>query len=223
MVSKSKWLIVAPHCDDMEYGMGGYLARMKGSVEAHLIVMSCSSVKMALGRVAEASERVSEQEAACELLGVNFHRIAMNPENGLLSTSRESLVRDIETAIREVKPDEVFIPLPSVNQDHQAVHEAAMTALRPRPAVQDIEVWAYEYPGNCWGPPPPSTGKCHVRLTDEHVSTKLAALRMHQSQLQGRSDHDPYSLYSVENMARERGRECCAHAAEVFYLQRWWY
>ena len=37
----------------------------------------------------------------------------------------------IESAINTFRPDIVFIPNPSYNQDHQAVYDASIIALRP--------------------------------------------------------------------------------------------
>ncbi|MDP7195382.1 MAG: hypothetical protein QF864_04215, partial [SAR202 cluster bacterium] len=40
------------------------------------------------------------------------------------------LIPKVEKTINEQKPDQVFIPYPSYNQDHRAVYNAALVALR---------------------------------------------------------------------------------------------
>jgi N-acetylglucosamine malate deacetylase 1 len=119
------------------------------------------------------------------------------------------MVRLIERTVDRLKPDVLFVPLPSFNQDHKAAWDACEAALRPfRKGYWPHRVLAYEYPGQHWGPPPPATGKVYCPL-------KLQALAAHQSQFPDKASLDP-----VMDLLTARGGECGHGFAELFYLLR---
>ena len=49
--------------------------------------------------------------------------------------------------INEIKPDEVYIPHPSYNQDHRVAYESTLTALRPHDLNHFVKrIFVYEQP-----------------------------------------------------------------------------
>jgi len=222
----TKWSIISPHCDDVESGMGGYISRAKAEnpdLEISVLIMSVSPTHSnASGKLVTPEERIKEQEQAAEFLDYQVS-FGFLEENSLLDISRGILINDIEKFINSTQPDELFIPLVSFNQDHQAVHDACITATRPTSGkFNPIEIWMYEYPGNCWGARTPDTGKYYVRLSKDNLRDKLQALACHQSQVQGK-DEDLFGTRGVINLASQRGSECEHEYAELYYLLKWVY
>ena len=57
------------------------------------------------------------------------------------------MIGAFEEAINRLKPDEIYIPNPSYNQDHRTVYNAAMVALRPHDLNHFVKkVLIYEEP-----------------------------------------------------------------------------
>jgi N-acetylglucosamine malate deacetylase 1 len=167
----------------------------------------------------EETTRKLETANAMRRLGVDsFAFVRAFYENQGDMVGQESLIRRVEEVIGGEKPDEVFVNLPSSNQDHNALHDATITALRPdRFGVKRI--WAYEHTGNSWGPPPPSWGRCYVRLTEADIAAKLNALWEHKSQFEGRGPQHS-SPKGAQKLAALRGSECGAEFGELLYLLR---
>ena len=117
------------------------------------------------------------------------------------------------------KPTDLFVNLPSFNQDHRRLFDACVTALRPGAADWVPRVYAYEYPGNAWGEPAPAWGKVYVPLETDAFEAKLAAVRAHASQWEGREDTH-VGPTGAAKLALLRGSECGARYAELLYLMR---
>lgn len=63
----------------------------------------------------------------------------------------QDLISSFEFHINKLKPDFVFIPNPSYNQDHRTVYEAMLTALRPHDINHFInKVLIYEQIQDLW-------------------------------------------------------------------------
>lgn len=210
------WLIIAPHVDDAELGMGGYIARAveeNPDIKITVLVMCLSDYTNRDGNVVRASERHEEACRAAQVLGVQYINLEFD-ENRLPLVDYGYLVSKVELAVRNLQPKELFIPLPSFNQDHRVTHDVCVTACRN---VIAPEVWAYEYFGNNWGEgyQAPQWGKCLVRLEQRHIDQKTRALKCHESQ-----NLNP-ALWEVQ--AQARGIEADVQYAEAFYLMRWVY
>ena len=126
----------------------------------------------------------------------------------------------VETVLEWGQPDELFICLPSFNQDHQALFDATITALRPGRFDHIKRIWMYEYPGNSWGPEPPRGGRCYVRMGRHDLTMKLAALAVHKSQGFGTDHLQHVGMSGSQALSALRGSECSAEHAELFYLLR---
>lgn len=214
---KANWLIIAPHIDDAELGMGGWISRVKEEnpeTKIVLIVMCLSDYTNRDGEYVSAEARQLEAYRAREVLGIDVYLHLEYPENKLPSVDYGELVAMIEKMVKKYQPDELFVPLPSFNQDHRVLHDACVTACRN---VTVPEVWAYEYFGNSWGDgyQAPTWGKCLVRLEQRHIDKKTSALKCHVTQ-----NLNP-DLWEIQ--ARQRGLEANAQYAEAFYLMRWVY
>lgn len=159
--------------------------------------------------------REGEARKALAHLGVTDVRFARwFEENKGLAADYGSLVREIEEIIKGY--DEVYVCLPSFNQDHRALYDALITATRP--GVTKANLYAYEYPGNCWGPPPPTTGKKYLVCGRALARRKIEALEMHKTQFEGRFVNvGPEAAMALMEM---RGLECGPEEAELVYVLR---
>ncbi len=218
-------LVVAPHADDAELGAGGYLARLQreGSHQLHVVLMSASDVYYPrLGRMVTAQERVNEQVAACSVVGANLTFLDVGDENRLDTADRGRMVAKLDSVIGDYNPDQVMIPLPSFNQDHRAVYEACLAAARPSPGMSRCGYWAYENPMQTWGTadmPGTVGGRCYVKLEASDLDRKVAALSLHRSQMDGRTQElcGPKGVMLLANM---RGLEVGVPLAEMYYVLR---
>ena len=100
--------------------------------------------------------------------------------------STSSLISDIEGLLNTLRPDIVFIPNPSYNQDHQAVYDASVIALRPHDLNHNPPVvLVYYQPQDIWQPKSPIDPSVFIGVDVErhlHVYSLLASqVRSHQS------------------------------------------
>lgn len=215
-------LVIAPHSDDAELGLGGYMHRERDQARTHVVVLASgaySSTK-SCGNVTSHT-RKEEGYAAGKVLGVDAYEfLDIAPDSAFGSVPRGELVRQIENCIFSDRWDELFIPLPSFHTDHTVTWEACIAATRPHINRElPARIYAYEYPGNAWGSNPSHLSKVYAQLEPADLKAKLDALSEHRSQWAA----DPRSLYGtrgVKALAELRGAECGAHAAELFYLLR---
>lgn len=211
MFSFERVLVIAPHVDDAEFGVGGLLAAQDrlGIMDAQVAIMSLSPYTRG-GVEISLQERMAEGHAAAELLDYREHFLYSFEENDGASAAYVPVVTAIEAEIHQYKPTVVIGPLPSFNQDHRLVSDAFMTATRPM-GCMDVAVLAYEYPGNGWGYPAPEHG-LYLALSPGDMDLKMKALQAHRSQFSGRFGH--VTPDGALALARLRGSECGAAFAE---------
>lgn len=113
---KMKKLVISPHIDDEVLGCGGILD--KDTFVLHCGVEDRSYVS--------AEERLKEIKEAQKMAGFQMKLL----KNEVNHYAEADLIGDFESTINEVKPEMAFIPHPSYNQDHRAVYNAALIALR---------------------------------------------------------------------------------------------
>ena len=127
-------IIISPHVDDDILGCGGVLDQTS-------LVLYCGVDDF---HVVDRDERIQEAKAASEILGHSYILLHGNKVNKYLAND---LIDDFSNLINAHKPKQVFIPHPSYNQDHRAVYEAALIALRPHDINFFVkEVFVYEQP-----------------------------------------------------------------------------
>lgn len=208
-----KILGVSPHADDVELGLGGYIA-----AKAH------EGAKVTIAVLTQtAGSRQKEALAGAKMLKVQDYRfLELGPENELGTTAHMGKnVQKLEVLFGGLQPDEIYIPLPSFHQDHRAAFEMCLSALRPNPnRYHPRRVLAYENPGQSWrAQDTPTTGYVYYRLNDDWMHDKLASLTKHVSQWVSKPDKNAvFSQEGVIRLAQFRGIECGAEYAERFYL-----
>ena len=228
---KSRILIIAPHSDDETYGCGGLIAKMKdkgGEVFCILVSIGTLSQYTVDGKKEIGSEtREKEFEAVMKYLKIDDWEILFKEKEKHLrldAIPRRDLIRLLEEesrlAINKIKPDIVALPSISYNQDHEAVFKAGFTACRPTiPGRWFVKtVLAYDSSPIFWSM---EREKFHPNFyvdISDYLDKKLKAFGLHISQLKPSPHHG--SLESIEHLARMRGREISAEAAEAYIALR---
>jgi LmbE family N-acetylglucosaminyl deacetylase len=202
-----EFLVIAPHVDDEALGCGGVIDERfhvhYSGVEDHHEVPR--------------DERLEEAGACAALLGFSF---TVDLDTTVNAYEVPALVGRIERLVSEVRPHTVLVPYPSYNQDHRAVLDAALTALRPHdrnpfvPNVlvyEQVQVGVWPYREDLLG------GRTfHPQLyAPIDVQRKIAAYRCHRSQMR-----EMRSVAAVVALAERRGRESGHEHAEAFQVAR---
>lgn len=225
----SRVLVISPHCDDETFGCGGTIARAR-SLGAEVYVMVATVANLNQYKSDDphvtCNTRIEEFNAAMRALDVNGTDILYEDDKTHLrldSLPRRDLVakieRDSPLGLDVLKPDVLFFPAVSYNQDHEAVYKAVYAACRPhlehhKPFVR--VVLCYDQPQLSWNPSR-FNPSLYVDISD-FLETKLRAYRCHASQVRPEPHHA--SVENVERLARLRGSEVSTAAAEAFECHR---
>lgn len=224
-------LVIAPHPDDELLGCGALINRVKrsgGQVFVLFLTVGDTRDYSAAGH-STMGEREREIDDVVKLLGIDGHHLALPGEEYHLrldALPRQRLIdvieRDGPLSIAEVRPTVVAIPdLTSYNQDHRAVADAAVTALRPGPADdrhQPAAVLMYEEVADGWSAEAVPPRDFHVAVDPVDLDRKIEGLRRYASQW--RAHPHTRSEKALRALAAVRGVQCGADLAEAFHCLR---
>ena len=126
----------------------------------------------------------------------------------------QSNIEEVARIINELQPDKIYIPYTSYNQDHRAIYDAAMIALRPQDKNFFVKkVLIYEGLGAFqWYKPDYEVN--HFVPID--IKKKNKGYSFHASQVRGHR-----SFEHVEALARLRGSQIGVDFAEAYIIKRW--
>ncbi|PKH37653.1 N-acetylglucosaminyl deacetylase, LmbE family [Nocardioides alpinus] len=199
-------LVIAPHMDDESLGCGGLLA--KYPEDATVVVVTQSG-----------ETRRSEHRRAMDVLGVSDSR-CLDFDDGTTQQHMTDLVHQLDVVMADVKPEEVYLPFPSLHQDHIGVYEAGMRSARlsmsaghwvPNSVlVYDIAV----YDVNLY----PSDLRWNVfeALTEDQADMKAAACDAYVSENPGGA----HPMNSIKEIAATVGHMRKVDFAEQYALVR---
>lgn len=192
-------LVIAPHCDDEVLGCFSFLTDRTR-------VLYCG-VEDRPSR----DQRIAELQRAAAALGFAWDAL----DNIVNQFRMHDLIEPLEHCLHEHRPQTVLIPQPSsYNQDHRAVYEAAMVAMRPHDENWLVpRVLVYEQPHTVVWPVARAIEPTVFREID--IEAKLAAYRLYESQVRGHRSPDV-----VEALARLRGAQIGRPFAEAFGVKR---
>lgn len=194
-------VIFSPHIDDEVLGCFSFL-----NEDTHVLFAGVES------RINIPIEtRIKELEASAGALGFSYTVL----ENTVNSYVANELIQPFEDAITQHEPNTVLFPIPSYNQDHRAVYDAALVATRPHDTLWRVNrVMAFEQPhSEIW--PYANFGKPTAhRIISIHE--KIQAYQRYASQVRGHR-----SEATVAALAAMRGAEIGVPHAEAFHVLRW--
>lgn len=226
-------LVVSPHPDDAEIGLGGALAALCARGRR---VWALELTRGELGTNAEPDERWRESVAAASALGLTG-RIQLALPDGFIDANDPDHAAAVVAVIRRLRPAWlVTAPEPRRHPDHlatpglaaRAVFLARLATWQPGlPSHRLHGATALPEPADRWE----TATVANVTAEDdrpslyfditEHWQTKLDALACYRSQLQ-RDDgrratviNDPAFLQRIEDRARRWGRQAGVAFAEA--------
>jgi LmbE family N-acetylglucosaminyl deacetylase len=201
-------LVLAPHTDDGELGLGGTISKM---LEQGAIVyyVAFSTAEQSLPKGFAPGTLKTELKNATSKLGIpEQNLIVFNYEVRKLNYVRQEILEDLVKLKREINTDLVFVPsLHDIHQDHSTI---AIEGLR---AFKSISILGYEL---IWNNLSFDT-ICFVKLDERHVKAKIDALQEYHSQ----AGRDYTSAEFIRSLARTRGIQIGTSYAEAFEVIRW--
>lgn len=207
--------------DDEVLGMGATIARRVQ--EGDQVHVCCVAHRVYDHVYDETKNRFEKQcaQRAQAVLGYKEVSFFDLPDERLDACLQDTIVR-LEACLKQVQPDIVYVNHRGDNhQDHRAVFQAAMVALRPssNPAVQTV--LCYETPSSTDQAPPVLEAaflpNCYVNVAG-YLEKKLAALRCYE--IESRAFPHARSEEAVRALAIRRGVEAGFSAAEAFGILR---
>jgi bacillithiol biosynthesis deacetylase BshB1 len=209
----ASFLVIGPHPDDQELGMGGTIARLvEQGHRVHLVDMT-SGEPTPLG---SPEVRVKESAAAAKILGVGRTQLGLvNREVIHDIASRHKLA----AVIRVHKPDVLFLPYPvDAHPDHMAVTKIG------EDARFDAKLTKSNIPGEPWHPKRIIYYFCtHLRMSFQptfcidisgQIEKKISAVMAYESQFVWNKSPVPEMVKTITGYFG--GRIGVAHA-EPFY------
>lgn len=193
--------------DDESLGCGGLLAKYPDS-----------SVVVTVTESGE--QRLREHHEAMRILGVE-NTVNLGFKDGECAQNPSALVQAIDEQLSRWRPREVYLPFPSLHQDHIATYEAGMRACRISMSkehwyvtavlVYDIAVYDLNlYPTDLrWN--------VFEELNEEQVMKKKAACLAYVTE----TPAGAHPMNSVREMAASVGHVRLRSFAEQYALVRW--
>jgi len=218
---KERIIIIAPHADDEVLGCGGLIekaCRTQNEVKVVLGAIGDTHFWHANGTIASTTRKQEFADAMTYLGCKNYEIMYEDKESWMDTIPQRELVTKIDRLITDFRPTMAFIPYPSFHQDHQALFQACMAGLRPRPDLQIKLIAMFEYPFIVWQYPKiHDVGEFYLDISAT-VEKKVESLKKHRSQL--REDSHMISPDTVRQWAKMRGLECGVAYAEKYYLMK---
>lgn len=212
-----KVLFVGAHCDDIELGCGGLIAKLalakrrtkdfaaklvgfavlsRTTLAGDMMVNICDQALWTLHKQASSADRPPTH--FYDMLPSQFH------------TDTQAVYRYVKSSLDRLKPTIVFTHEPDMHQDHAAVFEATVRAAERSTTIityRSSSVSCPHFQPNMYAP-----------LTDVHVSTKLRAIQLYRDEFYGTRP------YIQEDHVRAQmlvdGTSCGAAYAEAFRMYR---
>ncbi len=151
--SQGSVLVVTAHPDDEVLGCGATIAKLSKSRDIHILILGEGITSRYVSRdntnKAEL-ERISESaRAAAAALGTRSIRFEKLPDNRFDEVSLLDIVKRVETAIGEVRPESIYTHHPGdLNIDHRITFQAVLTASRPLAGSCVRELYTFEVPSS---------------------------------------------------------------------------
>jgi len=203
-----KVLILAPHPDDAEFGLGGTLSKLISlGKEIHVAVFSDCEKSTPQGfepGIIEAELYESMAFFRIPKERVHMHRFEVR----IFPELRQEILERMIVLRKEIQPDLIFLPSSSdLHQDHSTIHQEGIRAFKHQ------NILGYEMPWNNFQ----FQSYMYVKLDEEHINRKVEGINIYKSQASR-----PYSANDfVRSLATIRGIQINTTFAESFEVIRY--
>jgi LmbE family N-acetylglucosaminyl deacetylase len=221
---KKKILIIEPHSDDSFIGAGGFLQKYKDQYDFYFCLVAASDLELR-HRTVTRDERLLEYQNFVDYVGGTWIRpsstkytLPLDFDSILDQFPRSTLVRLVEDAILEVKPDVIMTMGPSFHLDHSIVYETVIAATRPTFNHKTETIYIMENPTYVHKlyRTDMDNPNVYVELNEDIIKEKIKAFKdIFKSQIRPMDNY--LSSNGMYNWAKYRGIEARCEFAEAFY------
>jgi LmbE family N-acetylglucosaminyl deacetylase len=204
-----KTMILSPHIDDEVLGCFS-------SIDENTFIVYCGCDESHIN-FDWVKQRPKLKQRLAELdLVQKKHKFKYTILNNKVNEYKiQDLIPEFEKYINEFQPDEIYIPVPSYNQDHRVVYEAALTSLRPHDINFFVKkVFVYEQLQDLWNHNYHNFNPIYFKPVD--IEDKISTYQLYESQV--RNFRSPEMLKSLANI---RGAQSNLPYAEGFEIIRY--
>jgi LmbE family N-acetylglucosaminyl deacetylase len=187
-------LIIAPHADDEVLGCGGLIVQNPGTCHVLLMMEVKDNRRQDLIKV---SEELSFTWKSLNLRDRYMHQFSIS-----------ETADKITEAIKIRQPKRIFIPYPSLHQDHKFTYDVALVASRKFKG----DIYLFEYPegSSHFIKPKPNV---YLPITASDLEMKINAFSLYESEIKDGRDAE-----AIRALAVIRGYECHSKYAEAYEL-----
>ncbi len=221
-------LVISPHPDDEALGVGGLIGKCKKEKSSVTILyISVGTSRQYVTKKTKLTSRMDEINNVNKFAKVDTLVSYTGEEFCRLDTlPQKELIEKIEDVIEKIKPTVIAIPSSSsYNQDHRAVFDACITALRPLPkTVRHFVPTVIEYyEPYFWSLRELRIPNIFLNLHEKYnkgtlLDFKINLYKCHATQV--RDDPFPRSPENLIRMAHIYGKEIGVEIAEAYHLLR---
>ena len=169
-----KVLILSPHTDDGEFGVGGTIARfVEEGHDVYYVAFSTAEESVKKGFPKDALK--TEVRNATKVLGIPSKNLFVhNYKVRSFPARRQEILEDLVQYRKDLQPDLVFVPnRDDMHQDHQIMVNEGIRAFRITSSIL-----GYEFPRNNIS----FTGTAFIKLEKRHIDKKIAAIKEYKTQ-----------------------------------------
>ena len=206
-------MLIAAHPDDIEFGMGGTVAKLATNHHIEELVL-CKGDRPGSEHVQTSRTTALDNNAI--QLGINRSTVLTFSDVKLDQIPFLELVRVIDSYVQEIKPSIVYTNhAHDIHRDHQLASEAVRIVARPRKESSVDELYEFSIPGSTeWGPEQ-SAFNVYEDIT-ETFNIKMNCISRYHTEI--RSYPDPTNLDKIRARDVYYGSLCGCDKAEAFRL-----
>tara|TARA_B100001121_G_C18514567_1_gene538340 strand:+ start:16 stop:675 length:660 start_codon:yes stop_codon:yes gene_type:complete len=213
MKKKLNILVLSPHADDAELGMGGTIAKLvkqKNNVTILTAILPKENLSGKVDKYME-NKRYKEQVNSSKLLGARLQTLNLNPYD--FKFNRE-YVKIFDEKIKKIQPDVIFSCWEhDTHQDHKTLANIIFSVSRKN----NISLYMYEamLPGGI------NTNAFNPQLfidISEFMKTKIKSINCYKSVFQRKKNNYSNFMESITARAKFRGEMIGVKYAECFVV-----
>jgi len=200
-------LVLAPHTDDGELGLGGTIHKLIAE-RSNVYYVAFSTADNSVPNGFPKNILSIEVKAATKKLGIKEENLIIyNYEVRKLNYVRQEILEDLIQLRKNIHFDLVFMPsLHDIHQDHATISQEGLRAFK------NTTLLGYEL---IWNNLTFNTA-CFVKLSQENIQAKCDALKEYSSQ----GHRDYLSDDFIYSLAKARGVQVGCEYAEAFEVIR---